>query len=595
MNTQHYDILNYLCRETFVNQRDLAEACGHSLGVVNRCLKELIRDGYLTETLALTQKTLQAYRERSPQSAVILAAGYGMRMVPINTETPKAFLEVNGERLIERLIKQLHEVGIQEIYLVVGFMKEHFEYLIDAYGVKLIVNAEYSEKNNLHSLKYALRYMSNTYILPCDIWCKQNPFRAHELSSWYMVSDCIDNESDVRVNRKRESVKISGKPGGNRMIGIAYLLKEDTAVLQKRIPELASQPKFDNAFWEEALYCNSNRQKKMLIPARVVSAAEVVEIDTYEQLREMDSSSKQLKSGAISCICKALKTTPEHIRHISVLKKGMTNRSFLFECANKKHIMRIPGEGTDQLINRAEEAAVYQTIGRQDLSDRIVYIHPQNGYKITEYWEGARVCDPNDREDLERCMKKLRELHEMALVVEHEFDIFERIEFYEALWEGTPSAYSDYPTTKRKVLSLKEYVDKHKEKKVLTHIDAVPDNFLFVPTEEAEPQVRLIDWEYAGMQDPHVDIAMFCLYAMYDKEQVDRLIDLYFSEGCPGPTRTKIYCYLSLCGLLWSNWCEYKRQLGIEFGEYSLCQYRYAKEYYRMARERMEKEENDHA
>ena len=119
----------------------------------------------------------------------------------------------------------------------------------------------------------------------------------------------------------------------------------------------------------------------------------------------------------------------------------------------------------------------------------------------------------------------------------------------------------------------------HAGEKVLTHIDAVPDNFLLTGDD-----IRLIDWEYAGEQDPHVDIAMFAIYALYDRAQVDTLIDAYFPEGCPGETRLKIYCYVAACGLLWSNWCEYKRQLGVEFGEYSLRQYRYAKEFYRIFR-----------
>ena len=85
------------------------------------------------------------------------------------------------------------------------------------------------------------------------------------------------------------------------------------------------------------------------------------------------------------------------------------------------------------------------------------------------------------------------------------------------------------------------------------------------------------------MQDPYVDIAMFCIYAMYDRDQVERTIDAYFPEGCPAETRTLIYCYIAACGLLWSNWCEYKRSLGVEFGEYSIRQYRYAKEYFKLA------------
>ena len=87
------------------------------------------------------------------------------------------------------------------------------------------------------------------------------------------------------------------------------------------------------------------------------------------------------------------------------------------------------------------------------------------------------------------------------------------------------------------------------------------------------------------MQDPHVDIAMFCIYALYDRKQIDKLIDLYFAGDCSLEIRMKIYCYIAICGLLWSNWCEYKSTFGIEFGEYSLRQYRYAKEYYKIFKE----------
>lgn len=85
-------------------------------------------------------------RETSVRNAIILAAGYGMRMVPADREIPKGLLEVYGEPLIERLIKQLQEAGISEICVVVGYKKEKYEYLIKRYGVKLIFNAEYAEK-----------------------------------------------------------------------------------------------------------------------------------------------------------------------------------------------------------------------------------------------------------------------------------------------------------------------------------------------------------------------------------------------------------------------------------------------------------------
>ena len=79
-------------------------------------------------------------------------------------------------------------------------------------------------------------------------------------------------------------------------------------------------------------------------------------------------------------------------------------------------------------------------------------------------------------------------------------------------------------------------------------MDAVPDNFLFMEDHDTK-EIRLIDWEYARMQDPHVDVAIFCVYAMYDKRQADRLIRAYFPDGCSSENRIKIYCYISACGL----------------------------------------------
>lgn len=578
MNKQESDILYTLYLEPYINQRILSESCGYSLGVVNRSIKNMIEQGYLDTEVKLTEKAKEELQRKKPHNAIILAAGYGMRMVPINTETPKGLLEINGEPLIERTINQLHEVGVTEIYVVVGFMKERYEYLMDKYGVELVVNPEYVTKNNLYSMKRILEYLSNSYIIPCDIWCRNNPYRRNELYSWYMVSDRINNESTVRINRKRELVSTPPSAGGNEMIGISYLMEEQAVAIRKRIEELCEDERNRNAFWEEALY----KKDRMIVWGRVVHSDDVVEINTYEQLRELDNDSKQLQSNALSEIEKALKASPAEIVDIRVLKKGMTNRSFLFNCKNKKYIMRIPGEGTDKLINRKEEAEVYHAIAKYRICDNIIYINPENGYKITEFLEGARVCDPLDEEDIRRCMEKLREFHALKLKVAHEFDIFGQIEFYETLWNGQLSIYKDYAETKEKVLSLKKYIDKCAKEKILTHIDAVPDNFLFVGDE-----IRLIDWEYAGMQDPHVDIAMFCIYSLYDRQQIERLIDIYFEGDCPENVRIKIYCYIAVCGLLWSNWCEYKLQLGVEFGEYSLRQYRYAKDYYNIVKKEL--------
>lgn len=304
--------------------------------------------------------------------------------------------------------------------------------------------------------------------------------------------------------------------------------------------------------------------------------------------------SKSAVKKAVILAAETLHVECDEIADIAILKKGMTNRSFLFTCRKQKYIMRIPGEGTQQLINRSAEAEVYRLLKGKNICDNVIYINPDSGYKITEFMENARVCDPFNQKDLEICMEKLRTFHEQKFAVKREFNIFEQIEFYEALWNGKTSVYEDYNITKGRIMSLQSYINAHMGKKVLAHIDAVPDNFLITDGEGGESEVRLIDWEYAGMQDPHVDIAMFCIYSLYSKKQADHLIDIYFQQKCSDEIRVKIYCYMAACGLLWSNWCEYKAMLGIQFGEYSLRQYQFAKEYYQIVRKELQRGENGH-
>lgn len=288
---------------------------------------------------------------------------------------------------------------------------------------------------------------------------------------------------------------------------------------------------------------------------------------------------KQLGDRTLSAICDVLHANADDITDIAVLKKGMTNRSFIFRCSEKRYIIRIAGAGTEKLIDRYREKKVYEAIRDMNICDPIIYINPEKGYKITEFLENSRVCDPMNRLDVKRSMECLKKFHDKKLVVGHEFDLFEQIEKYEMLWGKSESVYEDYEKTKSEVYSLKAFIDGHITEKVLAHIDAVPDNFLFVKNQQGKEEIRLIDWEYAGMQDPHVDIAMFGIYSLYDREQMDQLIDAYFTEGCSRETRIKIYCYIAAGGLLWSNWCEYKEKLGISFGEYAMRQYQYAKEY----------------
>ena len=295
----------------------------------------------------------------------------------------------------------------------VNVTKEQYEYLIDRYDVNLVFNNEYMKKNNLHSLNKVINKLGNTYIIPCDIWCASNPFCSHELYSWYMVTDYESEESLVRVNRKKELVNTKRDENGNNMIGIAYILKEEAKVLQQTIKDLSSKKEYNQAFWESALF-NGNR---MIVGPKVAKSSEVFEINTYEQLRELDNDSNQLQSDIIQLIANVLKCTEGDINSIKALKKGMTNRSFEFKCKDNRYIMRIPGEGTGKMINRRNEYEVYKQLEGKNITDPVIYISPENGYKITKYIDGAKTCSCEEKNDVKRCMEYLRGFHDLKLQV----------------------------------------------------------------------------------------------------------------------------------------------------------------------------------
>ena len=575
MNIKEIEVLKKI--KSGVSQRELAEQLSVSLGKVNQIISKLKQEKFIDENNNITLKTRNYFKKHHPQNAVILAAGYGMRMVPINTEEPKGLLEVKGETLIERLIKQLHEVGVQDIKVVVGFMKEHYEFLIDKYNVKLVVNSHYKDWNNIYSLFLVKDDISDTYILPCDVWFEKNPFSTIEDESWYLFGEEQVPGSNWQV-KNNEKVRFNSSKG-NKMIGLAYLNEMQGKNISKLLEKSIEEKQYAS-FWEDVL----EDKKTFLLKGKLVSDNNHAEINSYEQLLELDSGSTHLKNDAIEIIENILKVNKKDIHNIHTLKKGMTNRSFIFTVNNKRYIMRIPGEGTDKLIDRREEYDVYQRVKKEPYTETILYLNPDNGYKISEFLENTRNSDSNNVQDVKKSMSVLRKFHNQNYQVDHTFDLWKQIDFYESL-RKTASAYRDYEEIKDRVLKLKPFIDDNVTKWSLCHIDANYDNFLI----DQNNNVFLIDWEYAGMQDPDLDIAMYAIYAGYTKEKIDQLINIYYENKVSENIRYKIYAYVAVGGLLWSNWCEYKQSLGLDFGEYSLAQYRYAKEYSKLVLNYLEK------
>ena len=511
-------------------------------------------------------------------NAIILAAGFGSRFVPITYEVPKGLVSVRGEPLLERQIRQLKEKGIHEIIIVVGYLKEKFDYLIDKYDVELIYNSEYATKNNLASLYCARKRLKNTYILSADNWIDKNIFNSTQEKSWY---SCVYNEGPTSEwcvttdNTGRITRVVIGGYDSWVMYGPVFLSQTFSCNFANKIEEYYKKPGTENYMWEN-VFIDEIRHFDLYINKQ--DKNNVYEFETLEELRLFDPAyNKDTSNMMIKTIETVFNVKEDEITDIKNQKTGMTNKSFTFSIANKSYIFRLPGEGTDKLINRKQEYKVYKAIKNLNISDDVFYLDQNTGNKISMFYKDALNTTPKSNEDIQASMGILRAIHQSGIQVSHSFNIDKEISRYLILCnERNAIRFMDNGETFEKMKSLIEIAKNMNVPLVLCHIDSNPDNFIRL----GDNTVKLIDWEYAGMGDPIIDISMYAIYSYFSKPEMDQLLKIYLQREPDMNETARLYIYVALGGYLWALWAAYKQSFGVEFGEYGMKMYRYAKDYY---------------
>lgn len=464
--------------------------------------------------------------------------------MPITYDNPLSLIKIKDEIIIERLINQLLIKGIKDITIVTGYLADRYKYLEKKFNVKLLFNQAFEESRNITSLMTAQNFLNNTYIINSDIYLKDNIFKSHEEKSWLYFEN-------------------------KQPLGVAFLKEQDSINLIDVVnkEDLMANP---NLNWTKILEKTNPHIKSKTKLA-------VVEINNLDHLRSLDEKLlESLNNEIIETITKVFKVTYNQIENITPLTRGMTNFSFSFKVLDKSYVFRVPGRATDLLIQRNQEAQVYESIKNLNISDEVVYLDPEKGYKITKYYAGTKNLNPYNKEEVVQAVSKIKKLHLENLKVDHSFDILERLEYYKSLCHSVGASFSqDYLSHESGLSLVKDFIKNQDRPKTLCHIDPVAGNFLVLK----DKSLKLIDWEYSGMSDPIIDLAMFGISQVYTENQMDVLLNLYFEQRPSIYEKKLFYGYISLASELWYLWTVLKEISGDDYGAYKLQQLTYSKRY----------------
>lgn len=289
LTRKQFEVLERMAFKTdSLSQRDLEKLTGHSLGTVNRIIKELADLHYVSNG-SITTAGMNALEPYRVKRAVFIAAGFGSRLVPITFNTPKPLVRVRGTRIIDHLLDACLEAGIEEIYIVRGYLAEQFDQLLYKYPmIKFLENPVYNEANNISSSLIAKDLLSNAYVFEADLLLS-NPkiiTRYHYSSDFLAIKK---DRTDDWCFEVKDRVITEEKVGGEdcwQMVGISYWNEEDGRKLAKDIPEVYSTPGGKERYWEQVPLVY--KKKNYAVEVRECFDEDIVEIDTFKELKQID-------------------------------------------------------------------------------------------------------------------------------------------------------------------------------------------------------------------------------------------------------------------------------------------------------------------
>lgn len=604
-----HKILYMINDNKYVSQRELSDKSGLSIDGVNSIIKELEEMGYITidrekrnsgykttkKGIGSLEKQIQVEKNKKINihqeehkkvtQAVILAAGRKEEF-----GKPVAFLEINEKLIIDRFMDILSENGIEKVIIVTGYKSEYYEeYAKNKNNIVLVKNDKYKWTGTMTSLSMIKDVIDDDFLL--------------------LENDMVFEEraiKEILKSKNRDCMVITSESGsGDEALveirdGYVYKMSKDIHQFNKIDGEMIGISKISYEVFEKMLeqfkhninpylnyeYMLMDIGREYKIGYKKIDDLVWSEIDSmkhydrfihriYNKLlrKEQEIKINNIKNKLV----KILDIDSNEIEEIASAG-GMTNKNYLVKISGDEYILRMPGNGTESMINRANEKHNSTLANELDIDTDILYFDEVSGIKMSKLIEDAETVNSQTakrEENMELITSILRKLHNSGVEFNNEFNVFRQVEKYEDLLERAQGKnFNDYKEIREKVMNLENELEILGIDLRPCHNDTVPENFI-----KGKDKLYLIDWEYSGNNDPMWDLAAHIIECDFDEDEEELFLQKYFkTDNVEEKYKKKILIYKICQDFLWSLWANIKEAKGDDFGSYSIDRYNRAKE-----------------
>jgi len=232
---------------------------------------------------------------------------------------------------------------------------------------------------------------------------------------------------------------------------------------------------------------------------------------------------------------------------------GLTNVNHLVEHGGARYVVRLPGAGTGEYIDRRAEEVAALSAADAGVNAEVVFFDPTDGLMVTRFIDGAATMDADRFRDLgavARAGAAFKQLHTTARPFATDFDLFGMIDEYKQLLAAKGAVLPDgYDELQASAEATRHALQARPRPLVPSHCDPLCENFL-----DTGSRMYVIDYEYAGNNDPMWDLGDLSVEGGFTAEQDAVLLQAY-AGGDPSPADVgRMLAYKAMCDLLWTLW-----------------------------------------